>query len=336
MNRLIRILAAACLIVLSLCACTVLFMGPFNSDLAQATAWRDLSADVSADAAISFELSIVQCGKTEYVLLYSSMDFDAARSHLMVLTPELEVLSSFTMEDIRAVDPDGASFSGDAVLYHQADGTVVIGNLVASPTDGGLMLLRKLSRPANTIDASLEEYAIEGPASADFTWTGFQMNTPSVVTYRAYPPDWSTSSTLSINTGSDLWLRAVLANPTNPASNAAILVFGGKDDSGSFYMVPKDPDLANGLFGRDLSSYPSFSKLHLDSSSVTATEDGLVGYDNSISAWVWFTPSAPDDVRSLPARNRNYNAKTAFSFSNGWYCVWDPDTRELIRYEKWW
>jgi hypothetical protein len=340
MSRLVRLAAAAAAIALTLCACDVLFMGAFNSDLAQATAWRDLSAEVDAAAAPSFQLAIVQAEDAgELVVLFSSLTFDASQNHLYVLTPDLDVLSSFTLDDIAALDPEGVGFSGNEALWHRADGTVVIGNVVAQPEPGGITLLRKLSKPSNLVDAVLRDGAIEGPASADFTWSQFRMSSSQTVTYMAYSADWSSEAPLSLQTGRDsMWFRGVLSNPVSAKSNSAILVFGagGSSDTTVISTVPKDPDLANGLFGKPLSSYPSIEKEWLDASSVDATSDGLVGYDGHAKAWIWFSPSAPDVVKKLPARNRDSGTPIAFSFSNGWYCVWNPGTRTLIRYEKWW
>jgi hypothetical protein len=135
-------------------------------------------------------------------------------------------------------------------------------------------------------------------------------------------------------------LDGVFTDPEDTNNNLAILVF--RDDSSEtdyFLQVPKNPDLMNGFPGPalfDNPAYTSFSVPNLAESSVMVTLDGIIAYNQNTQSWVRFTPSAPGTVSSLHVPTRKYYAPTAFSFSGGYYCVWDPDTEVLTRYEKWW
>jgi hypothetical protein len=335
----VRALLAAALL-LSLCACDILFMGRFSSDLGQATARADLSGGVSAYDAPSFTLSLVAYGDTEYVLLYSSTDFDPAAAHLYVLSRDLKVLNAYTLEDIAALDPVGVAFSGSAAMTHLAEKRIIIGNVAAMPADKGLALTGKLATPAYGTDAVLEGWAIEGPAAADYTWTGFKSDW-STLSYRAYAAGWGGVTTMSCPLGMNAWFRGAFTDPTSAESNTIILAFSvDSEDENACYFLPvaKTPDLENGFSGYDLlTDYDSILKYDLDGNSIAAVKSGIVAYSESSKAWTWFTLTDPGNEKKLPVRYWDSDAlRTAFSFANGWYCVWDSGARTLTRYEKWW
>jgi hypothetical protein len=337
MSRLMR-LALASALLLCLCACDVLFMGRYSADLGQATAYADLSAGMSAYAAPSFSLSIVPYGDTEYVLLFSSTDFDTSMAHLYVLSPDLAVLNTYSLDDLTALSPAGSSFSGTAAMTHLSDNTIIIGNVVAVPADGGLSLSGKIT--ASVTDAALDGWAIEGPSTLDFTCTDFSTDYSSqTLTFRAYLPDWSGYSTVSCSLGESAQIRGVFTDPTDADGNVAILALqGNEDESCRFFTVAKSPDIASGLSGYTLfKDYSSVVKDGINSRTIAVTATGIVAYDDDARAWIWFTLSAPDDEVKLPAAGWDTESrKAAFSFKNGWYCVWDAAARTLTRYEKWW
>jgi hypothetical protein len=335
MRRRIRLLAMASTILLSLCACDILFMGRFSSDLGQAVAQADLSAGVNRYDAPSFSLAIVDYEGTEYVLLFSSTGFDSAAAHLYVLSPDLAVLNAYTMDEIAALDPVGVAFSGDAAMTHLAAGKIIIGNAVAMPADGGLALVSKL--PATVF---LKGWAVEGPSTADYTWTAFQTD-PSAETlsYKAYAADLSSVTTISCSLGKRAEFKGAFADPTDAEGSAVLLAFSVENENACrFLQVAKTPDLETGFTGYALlTDYSSVVKYGLKGDTIAATYDGIVAYDQDAHAWIWFSPSDVSTVKSLPVRNWDSGIrKTAFSFSNGWYCVWDADARTLTRYQTWW
>jgi hypothetical protein len=314
-------------VALSLASCDILFNGSFSADLGQATARADLSSRISTAAAKSFSLSILKSGATEQVLLYST----------------LAVQSSFTLDDITALAPAGVPFNGNSAVTHFLDGHLIIGNVEAVPGGSSFTLFRKLEpNPLPPpISAQLRSWTIVGPASAPFTWTDFSTDsTMNLLHYTAYAGDWSSAISITHAVGRSYRLDGAFTDPEDPTGNLAILVF--RDDPSStdyFLQVPKSPDLMNGFPGPalfDNTAYTSFSVPDLAEGSVMVTVDGIIAYNQRSRSWIRFTPSAPGTVSSLQVPNRNPDALTAFSFSGGYYCVWDPDTEVLTRYEKWW
>jgi hypothetical protein len=333
MTRCARRVLLAAVILLTLCACDILFVGRFSSDLGQATARADLSGGVGAYDAPSFSLSIVMYEEAEYVLLYSGTDFDSAATHLYVLSPDLTVLNAYTLEDIAALSPVGVAFSGSAAMTHLGEKRIIIGNVVAMPSEKGMELKEKLASPA-----SLDGWAIEGPAAADYTWTGFQSDS-STLSYSAYAPGWSSPTPVTCSLGKYAWFRGAFADPTDAEGNAVILAFSVFDENACYFLqVAKTPDLQTGFGGYTLlTDYSAIIKQDLDGNTVAATKDGIVAYSEPAKSWIWFTPSDPGNERKLPVRSWDSDVmKAAFSFTNGWYCVWNADTRTLTRYEKWW
>ena len=332
MSRILRALAAAA-VTLSLASCDVLFDGYYSAEISQATAIADLSAVVPASSAATFNLSILKSGSDEYVLLYSSVPFDSTQNHLVVLSPGLAVLKSFTGDDISLLPPGGVAFSGSSAVTHLTDGHIVIGNVDSIPSPGGLTLLSTLN------SVTLSGPTIVGPASAPFTWTNFNAG-PSNLTWSVYNNAWVPLASVSQPLGKQVQLRGVFTDPESSQHNVALLVF---DDSSSdtqyFIQVPKDPDIVNGLFGPPLfnnPAYTAFTKTGLGSGDIFATSDSIVGYESNSRSWLRFAPSNPDAVTRLYTGNRKQDLKTAFSFSGGYYCTWDPDLRTLTRHEDWW
>jgi hypothetical protein len=330
-------------IVLSLVSCDFLFNGSFPADLGQASARADLSSKISTTLAKSFSLSILKSGTTEQVLLYSTLAADNSHAHILSLTPTLEVQSSFTLDDVTALAPAGVPFKGSSAVTHLLDGHFIIGNVEAVVGSNSLAPLRKLEpNPVPPpVSAEMNNWTIVGPANAAFTWTDFYVDSATnLLHYTAYAGDWSTNISISHPVGRSYRLEGVFTDPEDATSNLAVLVFrDGPSSTDYFLQVPKNPDMMNGFPGPalfDNTAYTSFSVPDLAEGSVMATVDGIIAYNQNTQCWVRFTPSSPGTVSSLHVRNRKFDAQTAFSFSGGYYCIWDPDTEVLTRYEKWW
>jgi hypothetical protein len=140
MTRTIRTAVSGIAIILALASCDVLFMGVFPSSLSQATARADLSSVIGQAGANTFNVSIARSYGFEFVILSSSGGFDPTRPHVIVLSPALEVLNTYSLADMAAA-PYSFSFSGGSAFAHLADGHIVIGNFDGQATSAGLKLV---------------------------------------------------------------------------------------------------------------------------------------------------------------------------------------------------
>ncbi|HET6450912.1 MAG TPA: hypothetical protein VFI08_06355 [Spirochaetia bacterium] len=342
MKRRVRALVlflASAVTVLSLSTCQVLFGGPFSGLVAQLTAQKDISSLVTAANASTYNLSILQSAKAEYVLLYSSSITDTTQNQIIVLSPELKVLNTFTVNDVMNIaTPIGRSMSGNGAVTHLVDGHIIIGNVEMAPSGGGLAILDKLSTPNNPVDVTLMGSTIVGPSTASYTWTGFGTGPGTTMSWTVYAADWSGSSTQSTSLGSSAQVVGVFTNPEDDTSNVAYFVFSDGSGRLTFIQAPKDPDLVNafpsGLIGN--SSYSTFTKKDLNSFDLHVTRDSVLGFNGNSHSWVRFTPSDPGNESSLYVGSRPDSEKTEFSFSGGYFCVWDPTTRTISRADDWW
>jgi FAD/FMN-containing dehydrogenase len=320
--------------VLALASCQLFLSGPFPAELSQVTARVDLSSTISASSASGFNLSILKAGTIEYVLLYSSDPTDSSRAHLVVLSPDLKVLNTYTEDDINStVAPVFISFAGNSAVAHPSDGTIVIGNVVATPSAGGLALSSKL------LSSSLNSWTIVDPSLPKDTWSGFFVDQPTgSLIGTMYASDWSSSTPFSKPLGRPVQLCGVFTDPESAVSNVVILVFSDNNTL-SFFQVRKNPDLMTGLVSIPFFTNPSsvlFTKNGLSQNEIFTTSDSIIGYDYNSRSWVRFTPADPGSEARLSTGVRKQDLKDAFSFSGGYYCTWDPDTRTLVRKADWW
>ncbi len=347
MRQLIRAAAVALVLALSLASCDVLFMGNFPSDLTQATARIDLSGSIPASAAGNFTLSVIKLGKIEYVLLFSSLNFNVSLPHLLVLSPDLQVQNSYTLDTIdNAVPPSGTPFGGNAALAHLSDATIVIGNLQTTPSGNGLALTAKLS---GAVSLPLSGWTIEGPQPGYLTWSSFGLYSSQQLFYQEYADDWSTQtskSALVSSGGTQYNFDGVFTDPEDSLNNVALMVFAESNTSqGAFHFiqVPKSPDFSNLFSGLPIMENPAYTgtqfvKNDLEYGILYTTSDSIIGYNSHAQSFVRFAPPPADPSVETPLR-APYNSgdvKIAFSFSGGYYCTWDPATRILTRYQDWW
>jgi hypothetical protein len=334
--RAIGAAAIGILILLILASCNV--QGFFPPFLGQGTARSNLSDTIGAAEAATFQLAIAKSAGFEFVILYSTAGFNSMEAHVVVMSPTLTVLNTYTLADMSAIP---FVFSGSSVFAHLSDGHIVIGNFNGIAGSAGLAL------SALPPVVQLDNWSIIGSTTMNaYAWSGFSIDPTNVMSYKAFKADWTPSAVPILTrvvrpvdaSHGQLSLDGVFTNPEDDHGNASLFVFresGG--DTDYFIQVPKTPDVeaapATPIFA---SNYPTISKRYLDSRSIAVTLDSIVAYDDSAASWIRFTPSAPDSVTSLYDSSRSGNEKTAFSFSGGYYCVWDPDTRILTRYEDWW
>jgi hypothetical protein len=337
MRKTAKMAALGICMLLALGSCDVLFMGVFPGSAGQATARADLSAVIGSADAGTFSLSIARSYGFELVILSSPAGFDPTKAHIVVLSPKLGALNTYTLADI-------PYFSGGSVFAHLIDGHIVIGNFDGVVSSAGLA-----PSPASPLPIFVNGWPIIGavqPTMLFYTWDNFQIDSANTMSYNGYLDDWSGATLLTrvvrpIDASHGrLFLDGVFTNPEDELGNASLFVLRENNtDTDHFIQVPKSPDLeAPGTLSTDIfsSNYPTFSKSHLDPGSVAVTADSIVAYDSNARAWIRFTPSSPDTVTSLYVGRRGSHEKSAFSFSGRYYCIWDPDARTLTRYEDWW
>jgi hypothetical protein len=343
MNKMLRAAALIAILTLVLASCDILFMGTFPADTAQATARVDLSSSISAANASSFHLNIVKAGKYEFVILVSDTNFDSTLPHLLIMSPALAVQNSYSMDALVACNPNGVSFNGTGAVSHLADGHIVIGNLQTIVSSTGLGLDQKL----NTAFVNLNGWTIEGPDPTFLTWSQFSLN-GHLMSYQEYASDWSTvtGKSAAVSSGSTYYyLEGVFTDPEDATNNSAVLVFREQSNSNSstfhFITVVKDSELFNQFPGGPIMENAAFTgsqivKDNFKSGSVSITTDGIVAYNEKSRSLVFFTPSDPTNEKPLHVGGTPNGLQWAFSFSGSFYCAWDPATRILTRYEKWW
>jgi hypothetical protein len=339
MMRAMRLAASGIVLILSLASCDILFNGAFPSSLGQATARIDLSDRIGLADASTFNLSIARSYGYEFVILHSTATFDSTKDHLVVLSPGLTIRNEYPLSAV-SYPTYTYNFSGSSVFAHLSDGHIVVGNFDGLATSAGLV-------PAGQLSFSLDNWAIIGSTTMSiYAWSGFGTNsTTNTLSYSGYKMDWTPGSipthTRTIRSldaaHPQLWLNGVFTNPEDDLGSTALFVFGEQGSNTSYFVqIPKsdlDTSPTPAIFD---SGYPTFSKSSLDYGSVAVTTGGIVAFDGSTRSWIRFTQSDPNTVTSLYVGERNRNEKISFSYSGGYYCVWDPVTRSLTRYEDWW
>jgi hypothetical protein len=345
MRRILRAAAMAVILLAVLTSCDFLFMGVFPATVGQATARIDLSSYISAADAPFFHLSVVKSSQREYVILVSDTSFDSTLPHLLVLSSELSLQNRWTLDELVAYPTDGVSFQGTGTMLELEDGTIVIGNIVATPTTSGLSLASKASGASPYPDG----WVIEGNPASYPAWSNFWTSGsyPETLFYYEYST-WTTAPTLrstSVTTGSSSYeINGVFTDPEDSLSSTAVLAFsthGSGSDNLTYFLQTTKTDIQNSFSARVIMEDSAYSgslvtKTGLESESIHATSDGIVAFNDKTRSWMFFTLSDPTAEKSLHVGDRPEGELSAFSFSSGFFCTFDPATRILTRYEKWW
>lgn len=329
--RALAVFLALAAVSLSLSTCQLLFGGPYSGLLAQVTAKRDMSDIVAASSASRYNFAILKSGNSEFVLLFSSSISDPSQNWLIVLSPNLKVLRTYTGTTINSLPPGSISFSGTGAVSHLVDSTLVIGNVVAEGAGGTFVLDGMLAG-----GISLNGPTVFGPSSESYTYTGFTTSS-AYLNWNWYSGDWTTSGVSSAQIGGTAQFCGVFSDPEDPNGNVAFLVFSENSGRLSFVEVPKYPDLFWGgqtLLGN--SEYRTYTKNGLNSFDIHMTTDSVIGFDGGSNSWVRFAPSKPDTESRLYVGKQPNGQKTEFSFSGGYFCMWDPTTLTMTRAEDWW
>jgi hypothetical protein len=271
----------------------------------------------------------------EYILLFSSDGVGPSNAHLFVLgAKDMTVLNRYSLDDLVTTIPaPGWYFAGNSAVALPSGAAIIVGNVQLAPGTDGLAIVGKPP-------VQLNSGAMIGPTTAPNLWTGFRNDGSDNFIYDSYDTTTWTSTTVTPEAiGHPYQVTGVFADPEDSTDLTVLLVF--HDDSGNhfFLQVPKDPDMANGWPSAPLFSigaYNPFVKGSLDGGSIAFTKTGIAAYDFSSRGWVHFLPSAPTAVDRMSAQRGSDGLRSAFSWSGGWFCTFDPDSRMLRRYEDWW
>jgi hypothetical protein len=335
---------------LLLASCDVLFSGVFSPELSQATTRADLASSIPSTEAGGFALSIVRAHGWDYVILYSGVVGDPTLPHLIVMTPDLKVVASYSFDFLSmTLTPSGQSFKGDFAM-RDANQSIVIGNAQFSATAPDALTAFPSACKVTPIDyprsvqLSQTTPSIPGSPFVAENFVAFAISSGNTLVYDNYAPAWDTydgqKSVAIGSSGLQFNLAGVFTDPDDLVVDRAVLVFGeysNKNDTAYFVQVPKTglySTLTGPLLGN--TAYPQFTKSNLDSNNIFFTQEGMVAYRSDSRSWVRFTLDAPDQESSLYVGDRAKNLVTAFSITGAFYCTWNPDTRALTRYEKWW
>jgi len=335
MVRKLPLAGLAAAVLLSLGACEVLFVGVFPGSAAQITARYDLSSSIPAVDAAEFDVSVLEGYGREFVILHASTAFDPSLPHVFVFGPSLALRDTYTLDYLNssAVSSSGPSVSGNSAMV---DGSqyIVVGNVQYFPQIGDLVPFARLS-------ASLWGPSINGQPFSSQNFINFQVDSTNTVGWTAWDYSWAAGSGISAvarpTAQGQLWMRGAFADPEDIDYDQAFLVFGEQNSEMTWFLkVPKSYLLTQGALATPLfDNYPCFSKDHLDSEHLYYTRQGLVAYDQSSKSLLRFQFSSPDRVDAMRAPALN-DQRLSFSLSGDYFVAWDPASRTLTRYEKWW
>jgi hypothetical protein len=344
------LLLLCALLCLPLASCDFLFMGMFSPELSQASLRADLTSSISTATAGSFSLSIVRSHGWEYVILFSSAAADPTLPHLIIMTPDLKSVASYSYEAMtNTLTPSGAPPKGDAAM-RDANQSIVIGNAQFSVLAPDNLAPFPLGCKITTLDyprsveASRHAPSIPGSPFVLENFANFSIASANTLVYDNFAPAWNAyegqKSVVIRTSGPQLDLAGVFTHPDDLVVDRAVLVFEentGDTTTDYIVQVPKT-GLASSLTPPLLGNiaYPQFTKRYVDANNIFFTQDGMVAYQFDSRSWIRFTLDAPDLVSSLYVGERSKDLVTAFSMTGSFYCTWDPETRTLTRYEKWW
>jgi hypothetical protein len=347
-----RLTLLAAVLIMPLASCDVLFMGTFPRSVTQMSAQVDLSAEIRASAGGYFALTDITAGGFEYVLLYSSVPFDGSQPHLIVMDPALHVLSRATLDELTALPTAGVPFKGNVAMRDCSD-NIVIGNVLFSPQPDGLSFVGKSST------TSLDGPSASGRPLYSFNEINFRISSYSGAPYIAYDefdPGWSSTGAPpdppppgqfrealgapSPPAQGYLTIDAILSDPdSGPAPDLFVFRDSGP---GRVYIVsvPKI-DVDGGLSVVEPGDFFSYYTMpvvkdNISGASLCYSRDGLIAYDDARRSLVHFNLAAPDVVSALPYPAWSPDSRVVSSLSGAYCYVWDPNSRSIMRIEKWW
>jgi hypothetical protein len=322
------------LVTLSACTVSGLFSAG-DPTVGLITAQKDLAAEIAADAAGSFTLSVVEDYGQELVVLASDKAYTG--THVWLMDANLKVLQTLSDADI-----GGAAFSGSQAWFDAWSVTphrVIIGNQMFGLTGN------KLSFLAWTVPQGPGRFFFAVHSGGNYDVAGMYA-TGNTLVFSRYYDTWLDVSTnpmgVGIGPAPAYTLLALFsdAEAVDTASQAAFLVLRDEGSGTDHFLKIPWNDFMGTLAQPLLSSYELFSR-------PAADRPELLGYAGGAFLSFARASNSPggDFVRfdqagtALPGSlhfERLPDISTAYSLSGTHYFTFDHTTRVVSRRTSWW
>ncbi len=323
--------------LIALSACTV--SGLFSAGdpaVGLITAQRDFSADIAAEAAGTFTLSVVEGYGKEYVVLASDMPNDG--THAWLMDADLKVLQTFTYADL-----GGTSFFGSRAWFDawaSEPYRIMIGNRMFS------LVADRLSLPGSAIPQDPGSFYFAVHSGGNYDVAGVHAKGNALVFSRYYDTwlDVTTNPvTVTIGPASSYQLLAVFSDPgaTDAAHQAAFLVLRDNDSGTEHFVKIPWNDYMGTLAQPLLGTYELFSR------PAAGDRQEFLGYSGGafLAVIKGSNSEGGDFVRfdqagmTLPGTlhfEKLPDMSTAYSLSGSHYFTFDRTTRVISRRAAWW
>jgi hypothetical protein len=287
-----------------------------------------------------FKLTSVTSFGKEFYVLFTDVPFDSSKTHIVVLDSDLKIINKFTLQEADNLSPPAATpFVGNQTMV-DFNGLAVIGNLAFIPYPSGFSYVPF----SKTFLPSLNGPCVSGAPLYFFNETNFRISGGNLL-YDEYDDSWGPTTSFNPPLGtpspppqSQLQLLNVITDHDSSLFPDLFIFHDNGSERTYFLFVPKlDIDGGLSVALPDVFSYypPPIVKYYLAQDSISFTYDGVIAYDQSRQALVRFKLDDPENVSALPMKWSD-GMKVAVGVYGGYCVVWNPVTRTLTRYEKWW
>jgi hypothetical protein len=336
--RLLRAaLLSVALLPLGSCSFFQFLLGSvFPSTVTLLKAQVDLSSRISSDDSHSFSIRIVASAGKDYVVLSGTTGVQG--NVVMFFDTDLNLVTRLTTLLI-----------DHFAVFADSTGKVLAGNTLFVPGLASSSLMNTAKVLASNGVGVDGFYAATAPPS-DVIFQS-QGSSPSF-TYQTFSdpltasqnPSAQISVTLSATPNSNFEMRAVLDDGT-PNGNAIVVMVapnGSNNNSSSpgtsyFLTIPKtaftSPTTTVAANLVDTAPHRD----GLDPNSFGYADGHVIAYDTTIASFVLIDPAAPATVgKSFYSHVDPSEVQFAYPVSSGFYYTYDPSSRALSKYVKWW
>ena len=292
----------------------------------------NLSSAITASEAHSFRLRSINAGGTVYVVLSGTT---AADGNIMMffdadLNSKLKV--PFTLGQQLGVFADGSGqvVAGNKIFSQDLSTSSTFSSAVVSAGPGlGVdgFLAGNVSPVDVIINSAGPSLTLQYQTFTDPVTASQTLSTPVVVTLSANPSN------------SNLQILAVL-DDGNPTGNV-VVVMGTQRNNGnqppgtSYFLTIAKTAFASGGVPTNLED----TAPHRDGLEPTSFgfEDGkIIAYDTASSGYVRIDPATADTVGSFYSHIDPQDVLFSYPPSSGSFYTFDPNSRVLSKYSKWW
>ena len=322
--RLATVVAAA----VALGSCQVLdfiFGSVFPATVGLATAQADLSAQITANDAGSFNLRVVQSGSNGYVIVIGSPNGTAATAYVYDQDLSRKATISGLSSSGVLVDASGNIVIG-ATVYNAADLSTVgpVGTSLYSFNPAGVDGL------SGTGGAQVLNFSMSSGATLNFS-TGSSASTP-----------WSIPGSTSVTfTGgpSSLALDGVF-DDGNPSGNGIFVVSqptnGGDNNSTAtcYFLTIAKTAFTSSVNGAILGTAPSLDNIEPD--CVGFAQGSLFVYDGKAGRFLKVDPLTARVQKSFYSGSDMSHTRLGYLLNGGYFYGFDTKTRVLTKYAAWW